>query len=122
MARAQFKLLLFLFVTGLFAGVLALGWWLYQNVYLSEQRVQHELEAMKDQDRPRIDPGAKRFDAAIALVRGGGAGEFVLFPGAPPAAGADVVPFGRITSGADVVWTILAAAGPIDVRRVIRTE
>ena len=58
MARAQFKLLLFLFVTGLFAGVLALGWWLYQNVYLSEQRVQHELEAMKDQDRPRIDPGA----------------------------------------------------------------
>lgn len=71
MARAQFKLLLFLFVTGLFAGVLALGWWLYQNVYLSEQRVQHELEAMKDQDRPRIDPGAKRFDAAIALVRGG---------------------------------------------------
>lgn len=70
MARAQFKLLLFLIVTGLFAGVLASGWWLYKNIYLNEQRVEQELASMKGKDRPRIDPGARRFDAAIDLIRG----------------------------------------------------
>ena len=71
MAKAQFKLLLLLLVVGLFAGVLASGWWVYENVLMREQMVTKDLAAMKDKDRPRIDPGARRFAAAIDLIRAG---------------------------------------------------
>lgn len=72
MAKAQFKLLLFLITVGLFAGVVATGWWVYENILLREQRVQEDLAAMKGKDRPRVDPGARRFEAAIDLIKGGG--------------------------------------------------
>jgi LysM repeat protein len=75
MARAQFKLLLFLIVVGLFIGVLATGWSIYQNILLREQMVERDLAAMKTRERPRIDPGARRFDAAIDLIRGGSIAE-----------------------------------------------
>ena len=75
MAKAQFKLLLFLIVMGLFAGVVATGWWLYENILLREQMVEKDLAAMKGKDRPRIDPGARRFDAAVDLIRGGSINE-----------------------------------------------
>lgn len=75
MAKAQFKLLLFLIVMGLFAGVLATGWWLYENILLREQLVEKDLAAMKGKDRPRIDPGARRFDSAIDLIRSGSVAE-----------------------------------------------
>ncbi|MFN7564109.1 MAG: LysM peptidoglycan-binding domain-containing protein [Prosthecobacter sp.] len=75
MAKAQFKLLLFLIVMGLFAGVLATGWWLYENILLREQMVEKDLAAMKGKDRPRIDPGVRRFDSAVDLIRGGSIAE-----------------------------------------------
>lgn len=75
MAKAQFKLLLFLIVMGLFAGVLATGWWLYENILLREHMIEKDLAAMKGKDRPRIDPGMRRFDAAIDLIRGGSIAE-----------------------------------------------
>jgi hypothetical protein len=75
MAKAQFKLLLLLIVMGLFAGVLATGLWLYENILLREQMVEKDLAAMKSKDRPRIDPGVRRFDAAIDFIRGGSIAE-----------------------------------------------
>lgn len=71
MAKAQFKLLLFLITIGLFAGVVATGYWIYENILLREHRVQQDLAAMKGKDRPKVDPGQRRFDAAVDLIRGG---------------------------------------------------
>ena len=59
--------------------------------------------------------------AIMLLVRGGSAGEFVLFAGPPPDPAGDVVPFGRVTKGVEIIQGALT--GPVvDIRRVIRTE
>ncbi|MDY3561056.1 peptidylprolyl isomerase [Gemmata sp. JC673] len=80
---------------------------------------------------PKVELAAskeKPADGTIALVRGGTApGAFVVFVGAPPADGAgDVIPFGKVVKGADVVAKLLAAERDgklnVGVRRVIRTE
>ncbi len=79
-------------------------------------------------DRLKLGPvpasDARPADGSIALVRGGAVGEFVLFAGPPPEAAGDVVPFGRVTRGAEVVRRILAGGDQpaVDVRRVIRNE
>lgn len=75
MAKAQFKLLIFLVTVGLFAGVVASGYWVYENILLREHRVEQDLAAMKHQERPRVDPGEKRFVAAVDLIRGGNLAE-----------------------------------------------
>lgn len=66
----------------------------------------------------------KPAEGTIALARGGA--RFVVFAGPPPADAGDVVPFGRVTKGADVIKKLLAAGtdgkADIDIRRVIRTE
>jgi cyclophilin family peptidyl-prolyl cis-trans isomerase len=69
-------------------------------------------------------------DGTIALVRGSTPpGTFVIFVGAPTEAVDDLVPFGRVVRGADVVRKLLVEAAEsdkpnptIDIRRVIRTE
>ncbi len=71
MARVQLKILIFLITVGLVAGTLAMGYWVYMNILLKESRVEQDIAAMKGKDRPRIDPGARRFDAAIALIKEG---------------------------------------------------
>ncbi len=71
MARTQIKLLIFLITVGLVAGTLAMGYWIYTNVLLKEIQVERDIVAMKDKERPRIDPGARRFEAAIRLIRDG---------------------------------------------------
>jgi cyclophilin family peptidyl-prolyl cis-trans isomerase len=73
---------------------------------------------------------ARPADGTIALVRGGTApGAFVVFVGTPPEPFGDMVPFGRVVKGAEVVRKLLAepdggdkAKSAIDIRRVIRTE
>lgn len=68
---------------------------------------------------------AKPAEGTIALVRGS-PGSFVVFAGAPDAAPADLIPFGRVSKGMDVVKRLLAAEKDgklsVDIRRVIRTE
>jgi cyclophilin family peptidyl-prolyl cis-trans isomerase len=68
---------------------------------------------------------AKPAEGTIALVRGK-AGAFVVFAGPPGEAPGDLVPFGRVVKGADVVKKVLAAEKDgqlkVDIRRVIRTE
>ncbi|MDZ4404552.1 LysM peptidoglycan-binding domain-containing protein [Prosthecobacter sp.] len=71
MARTQIKLLIFLITTGLVAGTLAMGYWVYMNILLKESQVENDIAAMKGLDRPRIDPGARRFEAAVELIRSG---------------------------------------------------
>lgn len=70
--------------------------------------------------------GVKPADGTIALVRGGKTGEFVVFVGDPPEGAGDLVPFGRVSKGADTVRKLLATEEngklAIDIRRVIRTE
>ncbi|MCB1278248.1 LysM peptidoglycan-binding domain-containing protein [Prosthecobacter sp.] len=71
MARTQIKLLIFLITVGLVAGTLAMGYWVYMNVLLKESQVEEDIAAMKATDRPRIDPGVRRFEAAVELIRDG---------------------------------------------------
>ncbi|HRH97147.1 MAG TPA: LysM peptidoglycan-binding domain-containing protein [Prosthecobacter sp.] len=71
MARTQIKLLIFLITVGLVAGTLAMGYWVYMNVLLKESQVENDIAAMKTQERPRIDPGVRRFEAAVDLIREG---------------------------------------------------
>ncbi|MFO1482290.1 MAG: LysM peptidoglycan-binding domain-containing protein [Verrucomicrobiaceae bacterium] len=71
MARAQLKILVFLITVGLVAGTLSIAWWFYTNVLLKENQLERDIAAMKGKDRPVIDPGAKRFEAAIDLIREG---------------------------------------------------
>lgn len=71
MARTQIKLLIFLITVGLVTGTLAMGYWVYMNILLKESQVENDIAAMKGKDRPKIDPGARRFEAAIDLIRDG---------------------------------------------------
>ena len=71
MAKAQLKILVFLITVGLVAGALSVGWWFYMNVLLKESQVAQDIAAMKGKDRPRIDPGLRRFEAAVDLIREG---------------------------------------------------
>lgn len=71
MARTQIKLLIFLITVGLVAGTLAMGYWVYMNILLKESQVENDIAAMKGKDRPRIDPGVRRFEAAVELIREG---------------------------------------------------
>ncbi|MBN8419602.1 MAG: LysM peptidoglycan-binding domain-containing protein [Verrucomicrobia bacterium] len=71
MAKTQIKLLIFLITVGLVAGTLAMGYWVYMNILLKESQVEHDIASMKAKDRPRIDPGIRRFEAAVDLIREG---------------------------------------------------
>jgi hypothetical protein len=71
MAKTQIKLLIFLITVGLVAGTLAMGFWVYTNILLKESQVEHDIASMKAKDRPRIDPGVRRFDAAVELIKSG---------------------------------------------------
>lgn len=70
MARAQFKLLILLITLGIVAGCGFAGWWLYQNIIAHDAAITKEIAADRTAPgRVAIDPGAKRFDAAIDLIR-----------------------------------------------------
>jgi hypothetical protein len=71
MAKTQIKLLIFLITVGLVAGTLAMGYWVYMNILLKESQVEHDIASMKGKDRPRIDPGIRRFEAAVELIHQG---------------------------------------------------
>ncbi len=71
MAKTQIKLLIFLITVGLVAGTLGMGYWVYTNILLKENQVEHDIASMKAKDRPRIDPGVRRFEAAVELIHQG---------------------------------------------------
>lgn len=71
MAKAQLKLLVFLIAVGITAGCAAVAWWIYDK----ELRHEHEVAADLKQSRKNVlappDPGARRFDAAVEMIRMG---------------------------------------------------
>ncbi|MEN3939704.1 LysM peptidoglycan-binding domain-containing protein [Prosthecobacter sp. SYSU 5D2] len=71
MAKAQLKLLLFLIVLGITLGSMATAYYIYDKVLSPHKRVQEEIATIKRGDVPRMDPGEKRFDAAVELIREG---------------------------------------------------
>jgi LysM repeat protein len=71
MARAQFKLLVYLVVLGLTLGSMALAYYIYTKVLSPEERLRKELSQIRRAELPRIDPGLKRFDAAGVLLKEG---------------------------------------------------
>ncbi len=75
MARAQIKLLLFLITLGIVVGCMATVFWLYQNVLVSESKTMETIQEMHAPGRSPPDPGARRFEAAMDLVKGGKLGE-----------------------------------------------
>lgn len=71
MARAQFKLLVYLVVLGLTLGSMALAYYIYMKVLSPEERLREELSRIRRAELPKIDPGLKRFDAAAELLKEG---------------------------------------------------
>ncbi len=71
MAKAQLKLLLFLIVLGVTLGSMAAAYYIYDKILSPDKRIQAEIATIKKSDLPRSDPGAKRFDAAITLIKAG---------------------------------------------------
>lgn len=71
MAKTQIKLLIFLITVGLVAGTLGMGYWVYMNILLKESQVEQDIASMKAKDRPRVDPGIRRFEAAVELIHQG---------------------------------------------------
>ena len=69
MAKAQFKLLIFLITVGLAAGCVAMAYWIWVNIIQHEQLVQQDIAELKAAPAQVIDPGARRFEAAIDLIR-----------------------------------------------------
>ncbi|SKB06925.1 LysM domain-containing protein [Prosthecobacter debontii] len=71
MAKAQLKVLLFLIVLGITLGSMAAAYYIYDKILKPDRRIRDEIATIKKSDLPRIDPGAKRFDAAVDLIREG---------------------------------------------------
>lgn len=71
MARAQFKLLLFLITLGILVGCIGTGWWIYRNIIAHDAAISKDIAADRSTGRPPPDPGARRFEAAIELVKTG---------------------------------------------------
>ena len=71
MARAQIKLLLFLITLGIVVGCMATAFWIYENVLLKEEQIKADIKEMKDPHRPAPDPGARRFENAVELIKSG---------------------------------------------------
>ena len=71
MAKAQFKLLLFIITVGLMLGSMATAWWFYARVMRPEMRVKSEIAQIQKSEQHKVDPGARRYDAAVAEIRVG---------------------------------------------------
>jgi hypothetical protein len=71
MARTQIKLLIFLIALGIMLGCVAAAFWIYQNIFRHDAEVTKDIAALKVPGHKAPDPGARRFDAAIDLVKQG---------------------------------------------------
>ena len=71
MAKAQLKLLVLLITVGLMLGTVATAYWFYMRVIRPEMQVKSEIAKIQTSELPKIDPGARRFDAAVEKIRAG---------------------------------------------------
>lgn len=69
MAYAQLKLLLFLFAVGITVACAAVAYWIFDNELRHEMMVAADHRSMHKNILAPPDPGARRFDAAIELIK-----------------------------------------------------
>lgn len=68
---AQLKLLIFLIALGLAAGCVSVAWWIWDKELRHEMAVQQDTKLIRSAATGLPDPGARRFDAALDLIRQG---------------------------------------------------
>ena len=71
MIKTQLKLLLFLLAVGITVGCGAVAWWIYDKELRHEQEVAADIKQSRKNVLAPPDPGARRFDAAVELIRQG---------------------------------------------------
>lgn len=69
MAKAQLKLLVFLIALGVTGGCVAVAYWIWENILHRETVVQADMKSARSNVIAPPDPGARRFDAAVELIR-----------------------------------------------------
>jgi LysM repeat protein len=69
MASTQLKLLIFLFALGLAAGCMAVAYWIFDKELRREAVLGEDIKKMQKNILSAPDPGAKRFDAAVELIK-----------------------------------------------------
>jgi LysM domain len=69
MVQTQLKLLLFLVALGITAGCAAVAYWIFEKELRREMKVTADLQEMQKNVLAPPDPGARRFDAAIDLIK-----------------------------------------------------
>jgi len=67
---SRFKILVFLLAVGLAGTVLATAYWYYTRVLGKDDRLSRQIEQLKKAKGNLPDPGIKRFDKAIELLKG----------------------------------------------------
>lgn len=71
MIKTQLKLLLFLLAVGITVGCGAVAWWIYDKELRHEQEVAADIKQSRKNVLAPPDPGARRFDAAVEMIRQG---------------------------------------------------
>lgn len=69
MIKTQLKLLAFLIALGITVGCAAVAWWIFDRELRREMEVTADIKAMHKSKIAPPDPGARRFDAAVELIR-----------------------------------------------------
>lgn len=69
MIKTQLKLLAFLIALGITVGCAAVAWWIFDRELRREMEVTADIKAMHKNKIAPPDPGARRFDAAVELIR-----------------------------------------------------
>lgn len=71
MVRTQLKLLVFLLAVGITAGCAALAWWVFEKELKRESEITADIKKAHKNVVAPPDPGARRFDAAVDMIRHG---------------------------------------------------
>lgn len=71
MVKTQLKLLLFLVAVGITVGCAAVAWWVFDKELRHEAEISADIKKAHKNVVAPPDPGARRFDAAVDLIRKG---------------------------------------------------
>lgn len=66
---SRFKIFIFLLAVGIASSILASAYWYYTRVMGHEDLVQNQIQAMQGKKSALPDPGIRRFDDAVAMIK-----------------------------------------------------
>lgn len=69
MLRVYIRIIAALFAVAVLAVAAVGGWWVYRQSYVPEQQAVREIRELMKSTAPKADPGKKRFDQAMELIR-----------------------------------------------------